>query len=91
LAEAVPFCAPPLCLDRRILGIQPLRIDVFFQSLPVFPDEPGIRYDFVSLGLGSVAPDVFFLEHALKMRSFFQAVGYVLEDLVLRACVAATD
>src|SRR5215212_4084895 len=73
---------PPL-VSRRFFGLELLGLVVFLQPLPVFLDESGIRSDLVPLGWGDVAHHVFFLERVCELRSVFEAVGYVVEYLLL--------
>jgi hypothetical protein len=67
---------PPLVslVSRRFFGLQLLGLVVLLQLFPVFSDESRIRSNFVPLGWGDVAYDVFFLEHVSKIRSIFEAV-----------------
>jgi hypothetical protein len=60
------------------------------QSLSIFPDESWICMDLVPLSVGGVARNILCPEHVPKIRSFFQAVSYVLKYLKLRFRVVSS-
>src|SRR5919199_6401615 len=78
-------------VSRGFCGLQFLGLEVFFQPLPVFPNQPGVRQELVSLRRGGIAQDVFFLEHVPKVCSVFETVGHVLDHLILRFRMLVTE